>query len=128
MPNTLRAPYRKNARWLMNLKTAGVVRKMKDTEGRYVWQNAIAAGQPDLLLGYPVEIDEEMPDIGADAKAIAFGDFEAGYIIVDRPGVRLLVDPYSKKPYVLFYAYMRMGGQVQNGEAIKLLRFSEFPG
>jgi len=121
---TLRAPYRKNARWLMNLKTAGVVRKLKDSEGRYVWQDGISAGQPPLLLGYPVEMDEEMPDIGEGLTPIAFGDFQAGYIIVDRPGVRILVDPYTKKPYVLFYAYTRMGGQVQNGEAIKLLRFA----
>jgi len=121
---TLRAPYRANARWLMNLKTAGVVRKMKDTEGNNIWANSLAAGQPALLLGYPVEIDEEMPDIGDDTVPIAFGDFQQGYIVIDRPGTRILIDPYTRKPYVLFYGYHRIGGQVQNGEAIKLLRFA----
>lgn len=120
----LRAPYRQNARWLMNLKTAGIVRKMKDAEGNYVWINGIAAGQPALLLGYPVEIDEEMPDIASGSLSIAFGDFKQGYIIVEKPGIRMLRDPYTAKPNVLFYAYRRSGGQVQNGEAIKVLRFS----
>jgi HK97 family phage major capsid protein len=108
----------------MNLKTAGVVRKMKDADGNSIWVNGIAQGQPALLLGYPVEIDEEMPDMADGSLSIAFGDIQQAYIIVNRPGVRMLVDPYSAKPNVLFYAYTRVGGQVQNGEAVKLLRFS----
>ncbi len=118
----LRAPYRQNARWLMNSKTAGVVRKLKDMDGNYIWANGIAAGQPALLLGYPVEIDEEMPDMEVGKSPIVFGDFEKAYIIVDRPGIRMIVDPYTKKPWVLFYAYTRVGGQVQNGEAVKILK------
>jgi len=64
-----------------------------------------------------------MPDIGSDAYAIAFGDFEKGYLIVDRQGVEVLRDPYSAKPYVLFYTTKRVGGGVQDFEAIKLLKF-----
>ena len=124
---SLRAPYRPNARWLMNLATAGMVRKLKDAEGRYIWGEALIAGQPPTLLGFPVEIDEEMPAIGANSLSIAFGDFSQAYIIVDRPGIRLLRDPYSAKPYVLFYSYRRVGGQVQNSEAYKLLRFAAHP-
>lgn len=117
----LRAPYRKNARWLMNLKTAGIIRKLKDAEDRYVWQEALSDGEPPLLLGFPVEFDEEMPDAGAGNKYIAFGDFAQAYIIIDMPGVKMIHDPYTHKPYVLFYAYRRVGGQLQNGEAVKFL-------
>lgn len=121
---TLRAPYRPNARWLMNLSTAGAVRKLKDSEGRFVWADA-REGQPAMLCGFPVELDEEMPDIGTDSLSIAFGDIEQAYIIVDRPGLRLMRDPYTAKPNVLFYAYRRVGGGLQNSEAVKLLQFGD---
>lgn len=117
----LRAPYRGNARWLMNTKTAGYIRKLRDGDDNLIWANSLADGQPDRLLGFPVELDEEMPDVGSGTTPIAFGDFQQGYIVVERPGVKVLLDPYTKKPWVLFYAYHRVGGQVQNGEAIKLL-------
>ncbi|EAQ36947.1 hypothetical protein NB311A_07353 [Nitrobacter sp. Nb-311A] len=120
---SLRAPYRPNARWLMNLSTAGVVRKLKDAEGRFVWADA-REGQPASLCGFPVELDEEMPDIAEDSLSIAFGDLEQTYIVVDRPGLRLMRDPYTAKPHVIFYAYRRVGGGLQNSEAVKLLRFS----
>ncbi|MBS9475540.1 phage major capsid protein [Ancylobacter radicis] len=122
---TLKATFRPGAVWLMNRKTAGSVRKMKDGEGNYLWQNATQAGQPALLLGHPVELDEEMPDIGAGAFPIAFGDFRRGYTIVDRHATRLLRDPYSAKPHVIFYCYRRVGGAVNDFEAIKLLKISE---
>ena len=119
---SLRAPYRANARWLMNLSTAGVVRKLKDSEGRFVWADA-REGQPATLCGFPVELDEEMPDIGANSLSIAFGDFQKAYIVIGRPGLKLLRDPYTSKPNVLFYAYRRVGGGLQNSEAVKLLKF-----
>ena len=75
-----------------------------------------------MLLGYPVELDEEMSDIGANAFPIAFGDFRRGYLVVERPGIRLLRDPYTSKPNVLFYAYRRVGGGVSDFEAIKLVK------
>jgi HK97 family phage major capsid protein len=75
-------------------------------------------------MSFPIAEAEDMPDIAADATAIAFGDFRRGYLIVDRAGVRVLRDPYSAKPYVLFYTTKRVGGGVQNFEAVKLLKFA----
>ena len=121
---TLKAKYRANARWLMNSATAGIVRKLKDGEDRYLWQQALTEGQPSLLLGYPVEIDEGMPDIGADKFPIAFGDFLRGYLITDRQGVRILRDPFSNKPYVHFYSTKRVGGGLLDSNAIKLLKIA----
>ena len=121
---SLRAPYRPNARWLMNLATAGVIRKFKDGQGNYLWQNSAVAGQPATLLGFPVELDEEMPNIGANAIGVAFGDFQQAYTIIERPGLRALRDPYTSKPNVLFYTYRRVGGGLHNGEAVKVLKFA----
>lgn len=122
---SLRAPYRANAQWLMNSKTAAAVRKLKSKQEEiYLWANPISAGQPATLLGYPVEIDETMPDIGAGNLPIAFGDFQRGYLVVEKPGVRLLRDPYTSKPYVLFYAYRRVGGGAQDFDAVKFLKIA----
>jgi HK97 family phage major capsid protein len=118
----LGAKYRANGTFVMNSKTVGAVRKMKDTDGRFVWTDSLAAGQPARLLGYPVLICEDMPDVGADATPIAFGDFGAGYTIAERPDLRVLRDPFSAKPHVLFYATKRVGGDVTDFAAIKLLR------
>lgn len=120
----LRAGYRQNARFLMNRKTQAAIRKFKATTGEYLWQPPASADQSATLMGFPVTEAENMPDIAADARAIAFGDFRRGYLVVDRMGVRILRDPYSSKPYVLFYTTKRVGGGVQDFDAIKLLRFS----
>jgi HK97 family phage major capsid protein len=120
----LDAAYRANATFVMNSKTAGAVRKMKDADGRFLWSDGLAAGEPARLMGYPVLIAEDMPDIAADAHAIAFGDFRAGYTVAERPDLRVLRDPFSAKPHVLFYATKRVGGDVTDFSAIKLLRFS----
>jgi HK97 family phage major capsid protein len=116
--------FRAGARFVMNRKTLAVVRKFKDADGNYLWQPALAAGAPSTLFGYPVTEVEEMPDIAPGAYAAAFGDFRRFYLIVDRQGVRILRDPYSAKPYVLFYTTKRVGGGVQNFEAVKLLKFA----
>ncbi|OJU09909.1 MAG: capsid protein [Alphaproteobacteria bacterium 64-11] len=116
--------YRANGRWVMNRKTESAVRKFKDSSGNYIWQPGAAAGQPATIFGYPVTEAEDMPDIASNAYAIAFGDFARGYLVVDRVGIRVLRDPYSAKPYVLFYTTKRVGGGVQNFEAIKLMKFS----
>ena len=121
---TLKAGYRQNANWIMNRKTQAEVRKLKDADGNYLWQPAATADGRASLIGFPVTEAEDMPDIGADAFAVAFGDFRRGYLIVDRIGVRILRDPYSAKPYVLFYTTKRVGGGVQNFEALKLLKFA----
>lgn len=119
----LGARYRANATFVMNSKTAGAVRKMKDVDGRFLWSDGLAAGEPARLMGYPVLIAEDMPDIGSDAMAIAFGDFRAGYTIAERPDLRVLRDPFSAKPHVLFYATKRVGGDVSDFAAIKLMKF-----
>jgi HK97 family phage major capsid protein len=119
-----RARYRPNGRFVMNRRTVSTVRKFKDADGNYIWQPATRAGETASLLGYPVTEIETMPDIAADTAAIAFGDFQRGYLIVDRAGVRVLRDPYSAKPYVLFYTTKRVGGGVQNFDAIKVMKFA----
>lgn len=116
--------YRANGRWVMNRKTESTVRKFKDTTGNYIWQPGTSAEQPATLFGYPVTEVEDMPDIAANSYSVAFGDFARGYLIVDRIGIRVLRDPYSAKPYVLFYTTKRVGGGVQNFEAIKLMKFA----
>ena len=120
----LGARYRANASFVMNSKTAGAVRKMKDADGRFLWSDGLAAAEPARLMGYPVLIAEDMPDIGADSFAIAFGDFNAGYTVAERPDLRILRDPFSAKPHVLFYATKRIGGDVSDFSAIKLLKFA----
>lgn len=118
----LAAQYRANASFVMNSKTAGMIRKMKDADGRFLWSDGLAAGEPARLLGYPVLIAEDMPDPAADAFAVAFGDFRAGYTIAERRDLRVLRDPFSAKPHVLFYATKRVGGDVSDFAAIKLLK------
>jgi HK97 family phage major capsid protein len=120
----LSANYRANAHFVMNSKTAGAVRKMKDADGRFLWSDGLAAGEPARLMGYGVLIAEDMPDIAANAYAIAFGDFASGYTIAERPDLRVMRDPFSAKPHVLFYATKRVGGDVSDYAAIKLLKFA----
>lgn len=121
---SLPAPYRQGATWLMNSTTAATVSKMKGTTGEYLWREGLAPGQPATLLGYPVEIDENMPNIAANALAVAFGNFQQGYLINDRMGTRMLRDPYTNKPFVNFYATKRVGGGVLDPNAIRLLRIA----
>lgn len=122
--HSLRAPYRQGAVWVMNSATLATIRKMKTADGAFIWQAGLTTGQPDTLLGYPVVEAEDMPDIAADSLSIAFGNFQAGYLIAERPETAILRDPYSNKPYVHFYATKRVGGAVSNSEAIKLMKFS----
>lgn len=120
----LGSEYRAGATWVMNSKTAGVVRKLKDADGRYLWSDGFAAGEPARLLGYPVLVSEDMPDVAANAFPVAFGNFQAGYTIAERPDLRVLRDPFSAKPNVLFYATKRVGGAVSDFAAIKVLRIA----
>ena len=116
--------FRANGRFVMNRRTTSMVRKFKDGEGDYIWTPGIQPGQPSSLLGYPITEMESMPDVAANSMSVAFGDFAKGYLVVDRAGVQVLRDPYSQKPYVLFYTTKRVGGGVQNFNAIKLLKFA----
>jgi HK97 family phage major capsid protein len=121
---SLRAPYRQGASFVMNAATVARIRKFKTSDGAFIWQPGLVAGQPATLLGYPVVEAEDMPDIAAGALAVAFGNFRLGYLISERSETAILRDPYSNKPFVGFYATKRIGGCVVNGEAVKLLRFS----
>jgi HK97 family phage major capsid protein len=121
---SLKAPYRANATWFMNRATTKMVRKLKDSDGAYLWSPGIAAGQPATVLGYPVAAFEDMPDPATDSLSIAVGDMRAAYQIVDRMGLRVLRDPYTAKPFVLFYTTKRTGGDVVNFEALKLIEFT----
>jgi len=120
----LKQQYRANATWFMNRATLKLTRKLKDSDGAYLWSPGIAAGQPASLLGYPVASFEDMPDPATDSLSIAVGDMREAYQIVDRLGIRTLRDPYSAKPYVEFYTTKRVGGDVVNFEALKLIEFT----
>ena len=120
----LKAQYRANATWFMNRATTKLTRKLKDQDGAYLWSPGIAAGQPASLLGYPVAAFEDMPDPAASSLSIAVGDMRAAYQIVDRLGIRVLRDPFTSKPFVGFYSTKRVGGDVVNFEALKIVRFN----
>lgn len=120
----LKAGYRQNGTFVMNRKTQAAIRKFKDAGGGNLWQPPAQPGGRASLMTFPVVESEDMPDLDTDALPIAFGDFRRGYLIVDRTGVRVLRDPYSAKPYVLFYTTKRVGGGVQDFDAIKLLKCS----
>lgn len=90
----------------------------------YLWRPGLELGQPSSLAGYGIAENEQMPDIAADAKAIAFGNFKRGYTIVDRIGTRILRDPYTNKPFVGFYTTKRTGGMLVDSQAIKLLKIA----
>ncbi len=120
----VRAGYRQNASFVMNRKTQSMVRKFKDSTGNYLWQPPASPGNRSNLIGFPLADAEEMPDVAANSLSIAFGDFRRGYLIVDRAGVRVIRDPFTAKPYILFYTTKRVGGGVQDFDAIKLLKFA----
>lgn len=120
----LRAGYRQNGTFVMGRKAQSLVRLFKTTTGQYLWAPPSSLDAPAKLMNFPIIEAEDMPDPAANAFAIAFGDFERGYVVVDRIGIRVLRDPYSTKPYVLFYTTKRVGGGIQNFEAIKLLKFA----
>ena len=120
---SLRAGYRANATFVMSRNTQAAVRKFKSTTGEYLWEPPTSLGDTAKFMGFPIVEAPDMPDIGAGTFSIAFGDFKRGYVVVDRTGIRMLRDPYSAKPYVLFYTTKRVGGGIQDFEAIKLLKF-----
>ena len=121
---SLRQPYRQGAVFVMNSTTATAIRKFKTSDGAYIWQPGMVSGSPATLLGYPVIEAEDMPDVAASSLSIAFGNFKAGYTIAERNATTILRDPFTNKPFVHFYATKRIGGQVTNSEAIKLLKFA----
>lgn len=123
--HSLKAGHRQGASWVMNSATLAEVRKLKTADGSFLWQPGLMESQPNRLLGYPVVEAEDMPDIAADAFPIAFGNFRAGYLIAERRATSILRDPFTNKPFVHFYATKRIGGQVLDSEAIKLLKIAD---
>lgn len=120
---SLKAPYRANATWFMPRLVTALARKLQDSDGQYQWQPSSQAGQPATLLGFPVAAFEDFETLAANSLSMAVGDMREAYQIVDRIGIRTLRDPYSAKPYVEFYTTKRVGGDVVNFEAIKLIEF-----
>lgn len=120
----LKSDYARNATFLMNRTVVQGVRQLKETTNQYIWQPGLQAGQPDTLLGAPVMMASDMPTAAADSLSVALGDFKRAYTVVDRVGIRTLRDPFTDKPFVKFYATTRVGGDVTNFEAMKLLKLA----
>lgn len=122
---SLKEAYAIRANFLMNRATVEAVRKLKDaTNEQYLWQPGLAAGAPDTLLGVPVSQAADMPVPATDSLSIAVADFASAYQIVDRTGIRVLRDPFTEKPFVKFYSTKRVGGDVVNFEAIKIMKLA----
>jgi HK97 family phage major capsid protein len=119
---SLTSGYRANATFVMNSNTAAAIAKIKTTTGEYIWQPAVAEGQPARILGYPVVIAEEMPDLGSNTFPIAFGDFSRGYVVVDKTGTTFLRDPYTEPGQVRIYAARRTHGAIADSNAIRLFK------
>lgn len=121
----LKEEYAKNATFLMRRSVMQSVRLLKEsTTDQYIWQPGLAQGTPDTLMGVPVREAADMPGAAADSLSVAIGDFKRAYHIVDRAGVRVMRDPFTDKPFVKFYTTKRVGGEVVNTEAVKLLALS----
>jgi len=120
----LKQQYRNGATWLMSDATMGTVRKFKDGQGNFIWAPPAGTSDVPTILGKPVSTDDNMDAVAAGKFPISFGNFKRGYLIIDRFGIRVLRDPFTNKPYVHFYTTKRVGGGVQNFEAIKLIKAS----
>ncbi|MEO1220359.1 MAG: phage major capsid protein [Pseudomonadota bacterium] len=120
--HSLKSGHRQGASFVMNSATLANVRKLKTADGAFLWQPGMVEGQPDRLFGYPVVEAEDMPDVASGEFPIAFGNFRHGYLIAEHSATRVLRDPFTNKPFVHFYATKRVGGQVLDSNAIKLLK------
>ncbi|KAF1005469.1 MAG: hypothetical protein GAK28_03221 [Luteibacter sp.] len=120
----LPAAFTPNARFALNRRSLGVIRKLKDGQGNYLWQPSYVAGQPSTILGFAASETPDMPDVAANSIAALFGDFKRTYLVLDRKGVRVLRDPYTNKPYVMFYTTKRVGGGVMNTEPMRALKIA----
>ncbi|MDZ7709233.1 MAG: phage major capsid protein [Roseovarius sp.] len=122
----LRARYRNNGRWLMNSATAGMLRKLKTGDGAYLWQESVVAGQPSTFSGYPVTIVEAMPDVAANEHPVAFGDFEAGYILAQIQGMTVTAQDMSitEPGFNKLYVRQRIGGCVYDENAVRFLKMA----
>ena len=121
---SLRARYRSNARWVTSRLVQAALRKYKDSQGQYLWQPGLSAGQPATFLGYGIAEAEDMPTVAANAFPLAFGDFKEGYLIADRVGMRITRDELTTPGFIKFYVRKRVGGKLRNTQAIKLLKIA----
>ena len=124
LPYHLKPAYRTsttNVGWLINRLSLITLRTAKDKQGQYYWSPALQAGQPATFLGYPIYESDYMPKIAASATPIAFGNFSRAITIYNRFAVRILRDPYTRKPFINFYATRRTGLKVRDTHAIKFL-------
>lgn len=124
--HALQPAYRAGAVFMAKSTTAAALAKLQDSDGAYVLHSMMAAdgGVVTRIKGYPLIEADDMPALGAGSLSIAFGNFGIGYTVVDSGGVRVLRDPYSAKPFVIFYVTKRTGGGVSDFDAIKLIQFS----
>lgn len=120
----LPSAFKSNAKLYMNRSSQAAVRKLKDGQSNYLWQPSYAAGQPATIAGEPVVEVPDMPSIAANNIAALYGDMDSTYLVVDRVGIRVLRDPYTNKPYVMFYTTKRVGGGVYNPEPMRALKIS----
>jgi HK97 family phage major capsid protein len=120
----LKAAYRQNAKFLMSRSTVGMVRKLKDGQGNYVWAPGATAGQPSQLFNFDIAEGEDMPAVATAATPIAFGDFGETYTIVDRLGIGVVRDNITQPGFVKFHMRKRVGGGAINFESMKFLKFT----
>ncbi|WP_426043694.1 phage major capsid protein [Caulobacter sp. DWR3-1-2] len=120
----LPAAFAANAKFYMNRQTASKARLLKDGQGNYLWQPSFQAGQPATLLGEAIVDTPDMPNVAAAAVAALYGDMKETYLVIDRIGIRVLRDPYTNKPYVMFYVTKRVGGGVKNVQSMRALKVS----
>lgn len=119
-----KAQYRAAGRFVMNSLTTSRVRTMKDKEGRFLWADGLAVGQPATLLGYPALTAEAMPDIAASSTPIGFGDFRRAYTLVERHDLRVTRDDITKPGFVKWHIRQRLGGAPTNDDAVKFLKIA----
>ena len=124
MPFAIKSAYLANAGWMMKRSTVQAIMLLKDTQNQYLWRPGLTAGQPSMLVGYAVNMADDMPVVAAGALPVAFGDFRAGYTVVDRLGITTLRDPFSAKPFVEFYSRKRVGGDVTDFDAFAVIKIS----
>jgi HK97 family phage major capsid protein len=124
--HALKPVYRPGAVWVMNDATLGTVRKFKDGQGNYILMPSkdVVGGFTEMLLGKPIVSDDDMPVVASNSYSVAFGDFKRGYLIVERTGTQVIRDELTAKPNVKFYHRRRVGGGVQNFEAIKVMKMA----
>jgi len=118
----LKTAYRPNARWLMNRSTLAILLKKRDADGRplIAWDQTMSV--PMNIWGFPIVVMDGMPDVGSNTFPVAFGDFNAGYELIDITGMSMIRDDVTSKGYTLFYVARRLGGKVTNDDAIKLIK------